>query len=164
MHLRHILRPGDLAAIVSLHASVYSREHDFDHTFEAYVAGPLANFITTNPPRSRLWIAESHSPSSASTATLAGCIAIVPATNSEAQFRWFLVNPTFRGQGLGRQLLSEALTFSRENHYSSIILWTVSALTAAARLYHSAGFEKVESRPTHLWGVDVVEEKYRLSL
>jgi ribosomal protein S18 acetylase RimI-like enzyme len=157
VHLRHTLRPGDLSAITSLHAFVYSREYGFDHTFEAYVAGPLAAFVATNPPRSRLWIAESSD-------QLAGCIAFGPASESEAQLRWFLVNPASRGRGLGRRLLTEAINFSRESQYSSIILWTVAALTSAARLYQAAGFTKVESNQTHLWGVDAIEEKYHLSL
>jgi hypothetical protein len=45
-----------------------------------------------------------------------------------------------------------------------VFLWTVSALTAAARLYRSFGFEKVEERLAQQWGVRVVEEKYRLAL
>jgi hypothetical protein len=45
-----------------------------------------------------------------------------------------------------------------------VFLWTVSALTAAARLYRAAGLRKVEERPGRLWGVDVVEEKYGRAL
>jgi len=43
-------------------------------------------------------------------------------------------------------------------------LWTVSSLTAAAHLYRSAGFQKVEEKPGRLWGVDVIEERYELHL
>ena len=45
-----------------------------------------------------------------------------------------------------------------------MFLWTVSALTAAGRLYRAAGFEKVEEKPGRHWDVDVIEEKYVLDL
>ena len=44
------------------------------------------------------------------------------------------------------------------------MLWTVSALEAAARLYRAAGFERVEQRPGRHWGVEVIEERYELVL
>jgi len=151
--LRHDLRPGDLGSIVHLHGTLYAREYGFDPTFEAYVAGPLSQFVLTRTERDRLWIAERGE-------RLVGCIAIVGASPKEAQLRWFLVDPSARGCGLGKRLLQESVAFCRERGYDSIFLWTVSALTAAARLYRSAGFHKVEEKPGEQWGVSVVEEKY----
>jgi ribosomal protein S18 acetylase RimI-like enzyme len=81
-----------------------------------------------------------------------------------AQLRWFLVDPSARGRGLGTRLLSEAVSFARECGYRVVVLWTVSALAAAARLYRAAGFRKVQDRPGRLWGADVVEEKYELTI
>ena len=86
------------------------------------------------------------------------------ASQDEAQLRWFLVDPSARGQGLGRRLLHEAVEFSKSQDYQSVFLWTVSALTTAAHLYHSVGFRKVEQKPGRQWGVDVVEERYVLDL
>jgi GNAT superfamily N-acetyltransferase len=153
--LRDDLRPGDLGRLVWLHGTVYAREYGFDLTFEAYVAGPLAKFVRQPSARDRLWIAERG-------ARLVGCIAAVGVSAAEAQLRWFLVDPAARGQGLGRALLEVAVQFCTTCGYASVFLWTVSALTAAARLYHELGFRKVEERPGHLWGVDVVEERYVL--
>jgi GNAT superfamily N-acetyltransferase len=155
--LRHDPRPGDLGAVVYLHGTVYAREYGFDPTFEAYVAGPLAEFVLRRGERDRLWIAEKGG-------HIGGCIAIVATSASEAQLRWFLVEPSARGSGLGRRLLDEAVAFCRGAGYGSVFLWTVSALTAAARLYRSVGFTKVEEQSGVRWGVEVVEEKYGLSL
>src|SRR5438477_8747745 len=47
------------------------------------------------------------------------------------------VHPSCRGMGLGRRLLQDAVAFARQSGYHAIFLWTVSALTAAARLYRS---------------------------
>lgn len=151
--LRHDLRPGDIGAIVRLHGVVYAREYGFDPTFEAYVAGPLAQFVLDRTGRDRLWLAERGG-------ELVGCVAIVGASATEAQLRWYLVDPAARGAGLGKRLLREAVDFAEGRGYQSIFLWTVSALEAAAHLYRAAGFVKVESTPAKRWGVEVVEEKY----
>jgi N-acetylglutamate synthase-like GNAT family acetyltransferase len=155
--LRTTLKPGDIGAIVYLHGILYAREYGFDHMFEAYVAGPLSEFAHTNSERERLWIAERDG-------RIVGCIAIVAASVEVAQLRWFLVHPDARGAGLGRRLLDAAIAFSREQGYHRIILWTVSALEAAAHLYRAAGFRKVEQKRGHEWGTDVVEEKYEMEL
>src|SRR5437868_14584394 len=96
--VRTDLRPGDIGAIVHLHGVLYAREYGFDATFEAYVAGPLAEFVRSGSPRERLWIAERDG-------RIVGCVAIVAASPETAQLRWFLVDPSARGMGLGRKLL-----------------------------------------------------------
>jgi N-acetylglutamate synthase-like GNAT family acetyltransferase len=143
--------------VVYLHGVVYAQEYGFDHTFEAYVAGPLSNFVRSASERERLWIAERDG-------RIVGCIAIVAASSQVAQLRWFLVDPSARGIGVGKKLLNEAIAFCKACDYRSILLWTVSALTTAARLYRSVGFKRVEEKPGRQWGVDVVEEKYELTL
>ena len=155
--IRTTLRPGDVGEIVRLHGVLYAREHGFDATFEAYVAGPLAAFVIAGSPRERIWIAEREG-------RVVGCIAIVAASDEVAQLRWYLVDPSARGLGLGTMLLSEAISFSRAQGYRSIILWTVSALEAAARLYRAAGFRLGEEKPGRHWSVDVVEQEYELVL
>jgi ribosomal protein S18 acetylase RimI-like enzyme len=155
--LRHDLKPGDLGYLVYLHGQTYAREYGFDPTFEAYVAGPLAEFVRSHTDRDRLWIAERGG-------DIVGCIAVVGTAATEAQLRWFLVDPCARGLGLGKRLLQEAVAFAKGRGYQSMFLWTVSELTAAARLYRSVGFEKVEEKPGQQWGVEVVEERYVLHL
>jgi N-acetylglutamate synthase-like GNAT family acetyltransferase len=155
--LRTDLKPGDIGSIVRFHGLTYAREYGFDDTFEAYVAGPLAQFAKAASRRERIWIAEQGD-------RLVGCVAIVARSAQVAQLRWFLVDPACRGAGLGKRLLNGAVAFCAASGYRSIILWTVSALVAAAHLYHAAGFRKVEERPGRLWGVDVIEERYELRL
>ena len=155
--VRTTLRPGDVDAIVRMHGSIYAREHGFDETFAVYVAGPLEAFVQAHTDRERIWIAERGG-------AIVGSVAIVSAEPRTAQLRWFLVDPSARGAGIGTRLLRDAVTFAREQGYDSIILWTVGALTVAARLYGSIGFRRVYEEPGRRWGVDVVEEKYELSL
>ncbi len=155
--LRTNLQPGDVGTIVYLHGILYAREYGFDAAFEAYVAGPLAEFVCRASDRERLWIAERDG-------RVVGCVAIVAVTEQTAQLRWFLVDPSARGAGLGRRLLLEALAFCEEREYPTVILWTERSLTAAAHLYESLGFRKVAAKPGRLWGRDVVEEKYERTM
>ncbi len=155
--LRNDLRPGDIGRIVMLHGVIYAREQGWDATFEAYVAGPLAEFALRRGDRDRLWIAEDGD-------RVVGCIAIVEAAPARAQLRWFLVDPAARGRGLGRRLLGLAVAFCEESGYGTVFLWTVGALAAAARLYRAAGFRLAETKPARLWGAEVVEERYERAL
>ena len=155
--LRTDLRPGDLGSIVRMHGTVYAAEHGFDTTFEAYVAGPLARYVLAPSDGDRLWVADNDG-------VLVGSVAVIEASADEGQLRWFLVDPAARGQGIGSLLLTEAVQFAQERGYKWVFLWTVSQLASAAKLYRTAGFEKVETRPGRRWGADVVEERFVLRL
>src|SRR5687768_3776322 len=143
------LEPGDLGSIVRMHGTLYAAEQGFDVSFEAYVAGPLADFVLSRTDRDRLWIVERGG-------RLVACAAVVHASRNEAQLRWFLVDPAVRGRGVGTRLVREAIEFSRDCGYDSVFLWTVGSLEAAARVYETAGFLKEEERPGTRWGVRVV--------
>jgi GNAT superfamily N-acetyltransferase len=155
--IRTDVRPGDVGAIVQMHGVIYAQEYGFNPRFEAYVASPLAEFVLRNSPRERIWIADRQG-------QVVGSVAMVDAGEDVAQLRWYLVDPEVRGAGLGSSLLQQALAFCQEAGYRSVILWTVSALVGAARLYQAAGFRKVGQTPGNDWGVEVVEEKYELTL
>ena len=155
--IRTTLRLGDVEAIVEMHRAIYAREYGFDDTFATYVADPLVKFARHPKSNERIWIAERNG-------AIAGCVAMVQAEPRVAQLRWFLVDPAARGAGLGRRLLDDAVTFARRSGYDTIVLWTVSALHAAAHLYCSVGFRRVLEQPGRAWGVDVIEEKYEMSL
>ena len=154
---RTSLKPGDIGYLIYLHGALYAEEQRWDHTFEAYVAGPLAEFAKSHNDRERIWIVEKDG-------TVAGSIAIVEASSEKAQLRWLLLHPDLRGQGIGRMLIDEAISFCKDRHYSLVFLWTVSTLIAAARLYHSTGFELREELTHELWGRLVTEQRYELRL
>lgn len=155
--LRHEIQPGDLGELVRLHGLLYAKEYGFDESFEAYVAGPLSEFVLRSDPHERLWIAENGG-------SIAGSVAILAASRTTAQLRWFLVAPSMRGHGLGTKLLHSAVEFSMNAGFQNIILWTVDLLRDAARLYIRSGFQRVEAIPARRWGVDLIEERYELRL
>lgn len=155
--IRNHLLPGDMGSIVYLHGILYAEEHGFDHTFEAYVAGPLSEFINSGADGQRIWLVEKEG-------IIKGSSAMVRYTQHEAQLRWLLLHPDIRGHGIGRYLVEEAIKFCRERGYESIFLWTVSTLKAAAALYKSVGFEMTAQNTTKIWGNLITEERYDLVL
>lgn len=156
--IRHELKPGDLGYLIYLHGALYAKEYKYDHTFEAYVAHGLVEFVKSfNPYRDRIWVAEAEG-------RIVGSVAIVRSTKLEAQLRWYLVHPDYRGQGLGKILIQEALSFCKDRKYNSVFLWTTSELTTAAHLYTEAGFKKKEVKSHNVWGKFISEEKYELPI
>ena len=158
--IRSNLRPGDIGYLIYLHGILYAKEYGWDCTFEGYVAESLTKSIPSlDDSMARLWIAEISG-------KIIGSIGIVPDSdsNSEAQLRWFLVHPDQRGRGLGRELLNNALQFSRDRGFKSVFLWTVSDLKVATHLYQWAGFRKTEEKMHQLWGKTITEERYELLL
>ena len=47
---------------------------------------------------------------------------------------------------------------------AGVVLWTVSGLDAAARLYTDAGFRRAERHPVRQWGAELDELRYDLDL
>jgi ribosomal protein S18 acetylase RimI-like enzyme len=161
--MRHLLRPGDIGCLTHLHGTVYARECGYNIEFEAYVASGLAEFIRlfkqekAERGKDRIWLVEAKN-------HIIGSIAIVGRSTQEAQLRWFFVHPDYRGRGIGRRLLTEALHFSRRRRYKTIFLWTTSELDAARHLYLDAGFKKTDEKKHRIWGKTVREERYDLRM
>jgi cytosine/creatinine deaminase len=157
IRIRKEMRPGDVGYITYLHAILYTPDQGWDHTFDSYVAIPLAEFALRKSPQERIWIVENEG-------GISGSVAVVRFSEREAQLRWLLLCPDLRGRGLGRRLVEEAVAFCRDAGYKSIFLWTVDALPVAARLYRSAGFREMEKVTHELWGSVVTEVKYEMEL
>jgi len=155
--IRTYLKPGDIGYITYLHGILYAKEYGWDHTFEAYVAGPLSEFAKSHNPGERIWIVEVAD-------KICGSIALTQIGTDIAQLRWFLLDPCLRGKGIGKKLINLLLDFAKEENYQFIELWTVRGLEAAVALYRKFGFELTEEKSSNLWGTTVIEQKYLLSL
>lgn len=155
--LRHDLKPGEIGHIIYLHGSLYAQEYGYDINFESYVAKPLSDFVINIREREKIWLLEQDD-------ELLGSMAIVEHGKSEAQLRWLLLHPDIRGLGLGKELVSDAISFCRSCGYSSIFLWTESILIPAAELYKSKGFVLTEEKTHELWGSILTEQRYELKL
>jgi len=141
---------GDMGYITYMHGQFY----DFGLDFECYVAETLADFYRQmDPQRERFWIAEHED-------KVIGTIAL-KNTDGQAQLRYFLIDPTYRGLGLGNRLLSLFMDFMKGAGYQSSFLLTEKQLDTAAYLYEKLGYQYVSSRETDY---GLVELRYEMVL
>lgn len=151
-------RPGDMGWVVQRHGVLYNREYGWDEQCEALIAEIVARFIQNfDPKRERCWIAEREGEN-------AGCVFLVQKSESVAQLRLLLVEPSARGLGIGKRLVSECTSFAREAGYRSIILWTQSVLDAARHLYQAEGYRLTKEEAHHSFGHDLVGQYWELDL
>ncbi|MFZ6742489.1 bifunctional helix-turn-helix transcriptional regulator/GNAT family N-acetyltransferase [Undibacterium sp. JH2W] len=149
-------QPGVLGRTVEMHANYYADFAGFGHFFEAKVAGGMAEFAgRLDKPCNQLWFAVCE-------AKVVAVIAIdgEDLGNNIAHLRWFIVDDELRGSGLGRRLLTKAISFCVQQQFSEIQLWTFRGLDAARRLYEAAGFVLLEERPGRQWGEEVMEQRF----
>ena len=156
--LRYDIKPGDLGFIVYLHAVHFAREYGFDYTFEARLAESLAKFYSSsNPHKERLFILERDG-------QIVGSVGVLAYPESLARIRWFFVESSNRGIGLGKALLNEAIGFCKQCGYKSIFLETFSELAVASHLYKAKGFEIKDEKKENHFGKSVTKQHYILNL
>ncbi len=155
---RHEINPGDIGYIIYLHGFIYGNESNFSNEFEKYVIKTFYNFLENySPEYDRIWMAEYNN-------KIVGCIAIQHQSEEEAQLRWFLLDPSFRGLGIGKKLLTDAVDFCREKKFKNVFLLTTSMQDKALEMYKLAGFELTWSKEVQEWGKVFSEERYDLKL
>jgi DNA-binding MarR family transcriptional regulator/GNAT superfamily N-acetyltransferase len=158
-----VLRPhrlGELGWLIHRQGLLYNRQFGWNTEFEALIARIYHEYeaAPAAPPKA-LWVAERDG-------DVVGSIFVMPSEGrpGTAQLRMLYVEPEARGLGLGRALVDQVVTFSRESGYASVRLWTQSVLESARKIYTAAGFEKVEENAHHSFGKDLIGEHWELKL
>jgi len=152
--------PGSIGRIVELHANYYYLNWGFGLFFEARVAKEMSEFLSRfEEARDGFWIVSLND-------RIEGGIAIdgIKARTDGVHLRWFIVSPEVRGQGFGRRLMEEAISFCREKDYRKVYLETFEGLHAARHLYEKFGFRLMQQAEGAQWGKKVTEQKYELLL
>ncbi len=147
-------KPGELGIVASQHMDFYMKEYDLDSSFEYYLFEGMARFLKNREAgKGGVWVADHNG-------TVVGSIAIDHEDDTTAKLRWLLVHPEFRGMGIGRHLMDEAMEFCRLNLYKRIFLWTFSELREARHLYEMYGFSPTEEAKHVIWGREITEERW----
>ena len=159
-----ILRPhrvGEIGWLIHRQGLLYHLEQGWNGEFETLITRIYAEYEATpaNPPKA-LWIAEQDG-------QVAGSVFIIPAAEEApgtAQLRMLYTEPAFRGRGIGKRLVEEAVRFSRASGYKRIILWTQDILVSARRIYQGAGFTLVREERHLSFGADLNGQYWALEL
>ncbi len=155
--IRNELKPGDIGYVTYLHGSLYAREYGYSMQFETYVAEGLCEFMKRHNRRmDRVWVCEHEG-------RMIGFLLVMEREDA-AQIRYFLIEPEYRGFGLGSKLMSQCMDFIKDRGCRKAFLWTTHELTTAARLYCSAGFRLTEEKESTAFGKLVRERRYDLLL
>ena len=119
----------------------------------------MAEFIQNyDPKRERCWMAERDG-------EIVGSVFLVKKSEAVAKLRLLLVEPSARGLGIGKRLVSECIQFAEQAGYKKMMLWTQSELTAARKIYQEAGFRLAKKEAHQSWGRDdLVSETWQLKV
>lgn len=150
--------PGDLGWVIERHGELYADEYGWGDHFEALVVQIVAQFMHAHDPaRERFWIATAGG-------ERVGSILLVRESDSVARLRLLLVEPSARGLGVGKKLVSACLQFAHQAGYRKVTLWTNAVLHAARAIYVANGFRLVrEEMHTH-FGSEQLGQDWELDL
>jgi ribosomal protein S18 acetylase RimI-like enzyme len=161
LQIRRELYDGDDAAIVELHRRVYVPEYGRNDDFVAQVAAGLDVAIEAGWPEQAgaVWLVERTGEPE-----LLGSMGLTHEGDGLGRVRWFVLDPSVRGHGLGRSLLAQLLADAHANELERLELETFSALKAAASLYREAGFRVEWERERTDWGPPITYQHYSIHL
>lgn len=156
-----LLRPphsGDLGWVIRRQAQLYQQEYGWGLAFEGLVADVLGRFVREfQPTHEACWIAECEG-------QIVGSIFCVRQSARVAKLRLLYVEPSTRGQGIGRTLVRECIGFARSKGYRQMVLWTNACLHAARRIYETEGFVLVKEEPHRSFGAEEIGQTWALRL
>ena len=150
---------SDVDYIISRQINLYKVEYGFNtDTWKAYVADGVHQLVNGfDADKDIIYILEANG-------NVSGCIAIIHTEENAAQLRFFFIEPTLRGLGVGNRLMDNAISFCRDKKYKQVFLWTFSELLAARHLYSKHGFQITGTHENTEWGEPVLEERWDLLL
>jgi DNA-binding MarR family transcriptional regulator/GNAT superfamily N-acetyltransferase len=152
------LRIGDIGWITHRQGILYAQEYGWDATYEALVAEILGEFVKTfDPKREAAWIAELRG-------NTVGSVFLVRASDQIAKLRLLYVEPSARGLGIGKRLVSLCIEGARERGYRTLTLWTNDVLVPARRIYEVMGFRLTAEERHRSFGKDLVGQTWELTL
>ena len=157
INIRTELRPGDMGYIIHLHGRMYHQENHYGMQFESYVAAGLHEFYSRYDANlDRVWICEHQE-------RIVGFLLLMHRPAHQAQLRYFLLLPEYRGMGLGTLLMRLFMEQFLALKYEGSYLWTTREQEAAIALYRKFGYHLTEEKPSDGFGKSLIEQRYELT-
>jgi peptidyl-dipeptidase Dcp len=156
--IRTVLHSGDIGDVIRMHGVLYKEEYNFGIIFEAYVASGLHEFYKNyDPEKDCVWIAEHNG-------RIVGFLLLINRGNDAAQLRYFILDPAYRGIGLGKKLVGLYMDCLKERNYKTCYLWTTNEQINAAGIYKKLGFTLTDEVDSTAFGKPLKEQRYDLVL
>lgn len=149
-----LAKGGDPSRICVFYDRIFTYQYHFLPCWEGYFIQSLGEYFY-NPEENRIWIAEKNN-------RIVGCIGVVYRSDCSAQLRWFGVEESLQGSGIGSALFCQCLKYCKEKGYSRLYLWTVDLLKPARHLYAKNGFILTDTKPNNEWAAyPITEEEWQ---
>jgi GNAT superfamily N-acetyltransferase len=153
--------PGYIGTIAALFGRIIAASHGVDWTLDVMIAEEQIEFFRRfDPARDRVWVAMQDG------VPKGGLTIEGPKSDSssDARLRFFILDESVRGLGLGRRMIAAAMQFCRTQRYPRVYLTTLPGLDAAMRLYAEQGFALVSKRDQAFHGSRYVEQVLECSV
>lgn len=124
----------DVRHLFEQYAASLSVDLSFQH-FESELTSLPGEYA---PPRGALFLARADG-------AAVGCIGLRPFSEPVGELKRLYVVPAFRGRGLARALVSEAIAAARRVGCRELVLDTLASMRPAIALYESFGFERTDA-------------------
>jgi len=156
-------RPGTIGRIAEMHAIYYAREWGLGAFLEAKIAAEAAGFVSRYDPDTDLLLL------ALSGQAIAGSIVVdlndpaskaVEGNDRGAHIRWFIVDDSIRGTGIGRKMMQRAVDHIDRFAGGKAWLTTFAGLDAARALYEDFSFRLAREQRDETWGDPVHEQLY----
>lgn len=149
-------QPGIVGQCIKLHMDYYARTEGLGAHFEHVLAKGLGDLATRlDKPMNQAWAAMYGQ-------EIIGTIFIDGhhIGESKAHLRAFIMSTKFKGTGIGRRLLAEAMSFVDSIGFSETHLFTFAGLNSALHLYKEHGFVLTEEWRGTQWGRELMEQRH----
>ncbi len=135
MHIREAQFPADQAALVALICE-YTAWLNIDMSFQNFDDEMVHIDSKYSLPRGMFWVVEDAG-------RLVAGVGFKHFDNTTAEVKRLYVQPAFRGQHLGEQLMQVLTDTTRQLGYQRLVLDTVPQTAFAQTLYQRMGFTPV---------------------
>ncbi|KAL2255170.1 hypothetical protein VTK26DRAFT_3933 [Humicola hyalothermophila] len=164
-------RPAIVARAVEMNMAFYLPAKGWSRLFEAHMAADLGHLLNRlDKPINQVWSAvmtTAPGPSDQSGGSpverTVGVVCVDGECSGEAgvaRLRYFVVDESVKGLGIGKNLFRAAMDFVREAGFRECRLSTMPDLTAARKLYEREGFSLVSEGVFDAFDRPVTELNY----